>query len=299
MRRCFMFLGLLAFAATSVAQECCLIEGVAGRGVAANEHQRAAFSLFAVKASCEHQDPRVRGSFELGTMTERGRVSIFTDQINTLRRDGSTVAVAGPAVFVLQTREGSHRIPGMVHVVAHDGGGGADLATVGEGDGIAVHFEAREFSWSFRGGVVEGGIEVFVRRQCECSVKFAKGMGIAANERQHAAFSFDVFERRCPEREPQVGGPFGFRTMVEGGMLSIMMRNAEQFESDGHNAAFGGRAVAVLKTREGTREMHGVVHVRVADGDPDRIALVFEAEGFRFAFEGRVVRGEIIVGQRG
>lgn len=299
MRQSLVLLGLLALAASSVAQDCCVIEGVAGRGVAANEHQRAAFSLFAVKATCEHQDPRVRGSFELGTMTERGRVGIFTDHINNLRRDGMTVAVSGPAVFVLETREGTHRIAGIVHVVAHDGGDGADLAAIGEGDGLAVHFEAREFSWSFRGGVVEGGIEVFVRRHCECTVKFAKGMGIAANERQHAAFSFDVFERRCPEREPEVGGSFGFRTMVEGGMLSIMMRNAERFESDGHNAAFSGRAVAVLKTREGTREVHGVVHVRVADGQPDAIALVFEGEGHRFAFEGRVVRGEIVVGQRG
>lgn len=298
MRPFVVILGLVAVATSSLAQECCLIEGVTGRGVAANEHQRAAFSLFAVKATCEHQDPRVRGSFELGTMTERGRVGIFTDHINSLRRDGMTVAVSGPAVFVLETREGTRRIPGVVHVVARDGAG-ADLATVGEGDALAVHFESHGFSWSFRGGVLEGGIEVFVRRHCECTVKFAKGMGVAATEDRHGAFSFDVFERRCPESEPQVGGPFGFRTMVEGGMLSIMMRNAERFESDGHNAAFSGRAVAVLKTREGTREVHGVVHVRVADGHPDAIALVFEGEGHRFAFEGRVVRGEIVVGQRG
>lgn len=299
MKRFLVFLGLLALAVSSVAQECCVIEGVAGRGVAANEQQRAAFSLFAVKATCEHQDPRVRGSFELGSMTERGRVGIFTDQINRLVRDGMTVAVSGPAVFVLQTREGTHRIPGIVHVIARDGGGGVDLAALGENDAIAVHFEAREFTWAFRGGVVEGGIEVFVRRECECTVKFAKGLGIAANEHQRAAFSFDVFERRCPEQEPQIGGPFGFRTMVEGGMLSIMMRSAEHFESDGHNAAFSGRAVAVLKSREGTREIHGVVLVRVVDNDPDAIVLVFEGEGHRFAFEGRVVHGDIIVGQRG
>jgi hypothetical protein len=298
MRPLVILVGLLAVAASSAAQECCVIEGVAGRGVAANEHLRALFSLSAAKATCEHQDPRVRGSFELRAMTERGRVGIFTDQINALRRDGTTVAVSGPALFVLETREGTHRVPGIVHVVAHDGAG-ADLATLGEGDGLAVHFEARDFSWSFRGGVVEGGIEVFVRRHCECTVKFAKGMGVAASDRQQGAFTFDVFERRCPEREPQVGGSFGFRTMIEGGMLSILMRNVEQFESDGHNAAFGGRAVAVLKTREGTREIPGVLHVRVADGDPDAIALVFESDGHRFAFEGRVVRGEIVVGQRG
>lgn len=298
MRSFLITIGLLAVAASSVAQECCLIEGVAGRGVAANEHGRASFSLFAVKATCEHQDPRVRGSFELGTTTERGRVGIFTDQINALTRDGMTVAVSGPAVFVLETREGTHRFPGIVHVVARDGAG-ADLATVGEGDALGVHFESREFTWEFRGGVVEGGIEVFVRRHCECTVKFARGMGAAANENQHGSFSFDVFERRCPEREPEVGGSFGFRTMVEGGMLSILMRNAEHFESDGHNAVFGGRAVAVLRTREGTREIHGVLRVRVADNDPDAIALVFEADGHRFTFEGRVVRGEIVVGQRG
>lgn len=298
MRLFFIVAGLLAFAASSLAQECCLIEGVTGRGVAANEHQRAAFSLSAVKATCEHQDPRVRGSFELGAMTERGRVGIFTDQINALRRDGMTVAVSGPAVFVLETREGTHRFPGIVHVIARDGAG-ADLATVGEGDALAVTFESREFTWAFRGGVVAGSIEVFVRRHCECTVKFAKGMGVAANENRHGSFAFDVFERRCPESEPEVGGSFGFRTMVEGGMLSILMRRAEHFESDGHTAVFGGRAVAVLKTREGTREIHGILSVRVADGDPDAIAVVFESEGHRFAFEGRVVRGEIVIGQRG
>ncbi|MER3466882.1 MAG: hypothetical protein C4340_07335 [Armatimonadota bacterium] len=81
-------------------------------------------------------------------------------------------------------------------------------------------------------------------------------------------------------------------------MLSIMMRNAEHFESDGHSAVFSGRAVAVLRTREGTREVHGVVRVRVVDNDRDTIALVFEAEGYRFAFTGHVVSGDIVVGQR-
>ncbi len=300
MRKSLILMGLALLALPSVAQECCLIEEVNGRGVAANDQQRVGFSLFAVKATCEHDHARVRGTFALQTMTEHGHLSIETDRILRLERDGNTVAVSGPAVLTLRNRNGEHRVLGVVHVVAHDGAG-MDLAAAGESDALAVHFESDDLNWDFRGPVVEGNIEVFVRRHCECQVQFARGRGVAANEnRQHAAFDFDVVSRRCPEQEPQLGGQFGFRTASDNRSLSIMMRDVAAFESDGTNAAFGGPAVAVIRSRDGTREIRGVVRVRVHDGeDGDSIVVLFEAENFRFAYEGRVVRGEIVVGSRG
>jgi hypothetical protein len=293
-------MGIALLALPSAAQDCCLIEGVNGRGVAANEHQRAHFALSAVKATCEHDSARVRGTFALQTMTERGQLSIETDRIQRLERDGGTVAISGPAVLTLSNRNGEQRVLGVVHVVAQDGGG-MDLGAAGSDDALTVRFESRDLTWAFRGGVVEGNIEVFVRRRCECQVQFAHGRGAAVNRNEQVAgFNFEVVSRRCPEEDPRLVGRFAFQTTSENRSLSISLREVVAFESDGTNAAFRGPAVAIIRSREGTREIRGLLRVRVHDGkDGDTLAILFEAENFRYAFEGRVVRGEIVVGGRG
>jgi hypothetical protein len=143
-----------------------------------------------------------------------------------------------------------------------------------------------------------------------CFVEGAFGGGAAgapdATE-PNAFFGLNVIHAQCGDREFQAGA-FRFATRQENRLIEIRMVRLARLEVDAEHrvAAFSGPAVMTVRTREGVREVRGIVRVQVRDnrprgseeGEPDTIAVQFfvpDREDPVFAYRGVVKRGDILV----
>lgn len=138
---------------------------------------------------------------------------------------------------------------------------------------------------------------------------FGRGMAQEPSGRR-AEFDFEVVKRTFGD-SVRLNGRFLFDSsmVVEGRPARVTIRMGELVRLDrgGNVCEFSGRAVLVLRRGDATREIRGIVQVRVADrrvegqGEPDQIAVRFIAGNANqpmFSFAGTVARGDIVVFRR-
>jgi hypothetical protein len=143
-----------------------------------------------------------------------------------------------------------------------------------------------------------------------CVVEGAFGAGAAGApdaDRPNAHFGLNVIHAACGDREFQAGS-FRFTTRQENRIVEIQMVRLTRLEVDieNHVAAFAGPAVMTVRTREGVRQVRGIVRVLVRDnrprdsqeGDPDGIGVQFfvpDRTDPVFTYRGVVKQGDILV----
>lgn len=146
----------------------------------------------------------------------------------------------------------------------------------------------------------------------ECTLEGAFGRGAAVDRNNQVGyFGFGVAEITCDDGTHHLKGSFGFQTFnrerrVAIGIFMPEVENLEVNGAENREAAFGGKAVLVIRSDRGEQRVPGTVEVHVADrrrggqGEPDLLALRFvpEGGGDEFTFAGEVRFGDIFVGKR-
>lgn len=143
-------------------------------------------------------------------------------------------------------------------------------------------------------------------------VQGAVGRGAARNEDgQGGHFSFNVKKVWISNTQSRVTGGFEFKKATNNPAEAwvIGMREARNYEQNGHVAEFGGPAKLMRRTATGPVAIEGRLTVRVADNrapgegksEPDGIRFRFVPVNNAdvIEFTGKVVDGDIKVHRRG
>lgn len=143
----------------------------------------------------------------------------------------------------------------------------------------------------------------------------AKGEGLARSEDgRNGKFKFNMAKAARPNGAFRIEGQLRFESNVApntgnpGRHVVIEMGDAKQLSKENKVVEFGGPGVIVVRTRDGVVRHEGRVSVRVEDrrsvdqklGMPDyfRIGFAVQNSDAFFRFDGKVVRGDILVFKR-
>lgn len=138
------------------------------------------------------------------------------------------------------------------------------------------------------------------------------GFGFAGDsnvDAPNAQFALQAFQFQYGERS-YTGGGFQLAVRSSDG-VAVLNARVRELVIDGNTATISGDTMVVIRTRSGWQRVRGTVTISVADnrsrtnpnGDYDTISVSFQADSdpegdAEFAYEGAVLRGDIVIYQR-